>query len=234
MNFNYHKYTAIALIAVFCSQLYSAPPAWWAERGVISTEPSSNYSPVNIGQLKWVAKQAMNEIENKVDVGAGYQIRNLVNGFMTHTASNYAPVNIGQLKNVGKYYYDWLIALGYDTRLNLRNHGESNWIYLYPWTTDVPSNGSNYGVAVLGQLKWVFCFDLTGFTPTYVDSDTDGIYDIFEYSLYGDLNGNTDTDGDGLANYDETLLGFNPNNPSDIIVVPAGGGSINLEVCTPL
>ena len=107
-----------------------------------------------------MAKQAMLEM-NEIYAqqgGSGAAIASMVSGFVTVTDLNYAPLNIGQLKAMAKPFYDRLIALGYDTSASLRAKGAPGWAYDYPWTPQTWDD-SNYSVALIGQLKWVFSFD---------------------------------------------------------------------------
>ncbi len=114
---------------------YAAPPAWWADPATKiweTAEPAGDkehFAPVNIGQLKHIAKQAKAHLDLAVaDVlpgyfgeGSGAEIAALVAGF--DGTDNFAPANVGQLKAVAKVFYDRLHELGYDVRTFLVSRG---------------------------------------------------------------------------------------------------------------
>lgn len=132
---------------------------------------SVNYSPANLGQLKNLALQAKLHLDSMG--GAGAEVNQLVAAFEPRQdqgysqqqinafiSQNYAPVNIGQVKAVALPIYNRLLALNYDTRQNLIDHGyPANWPHNFPWnsTNPVPV-GQNYTPANIGQLKAVFSF----------------------------------------------------------------------------
>ena len=67
---------------------------------------------------------------------------------------------------------------------------------------------SNRDPANLGQLKYVFSFDLAGWAPG-ADTDGDGLFDNLETSIGSDIN-SSDTDGNGLSDQTEYLAGYDP------------------------
>ena len=122
-------------------------PDWWVERGMIDTNATPNdYAAVNLGQLKWFATNAYDELEANLSGGAGTNIEALVSGFGLGT--NHVLVNLGQLKYVASLYYDRLIA-----------EGQTN---QYPWAGAAQTN--DYTVANIGQMKYLFSFVLDGAT----------------------------------------------------------------------
>jgi|GEM_PF-5040968 len=150
----------------------ASDPAWWTNSTTQVIDPnadhstSANYAPANIGQLKNFAAQARNYLDWNFAGGAGDEIETMVNGFSTDPSVNYAPANIGQLKAVARPLYDRLIALGYNTTQNLKDHGyPSSWTSAYPWDTNhlVPTS-ENYAPANIGQLKSVFSFGSMNFS----------------------------------------------------------------------
>ena len=162
-----------------------AAPSWWYSREVIPDGGVTNdWAPATAGQLKHFAAKAQEELEENLSGGAGSAVSNLVAGFQN--TYNFAGINLGQLKNVAKPYYDRLIVEGAATN--------------YPWTTNT-ADDADFTPAKIGQIKYVFTFDLT------LDSDSDGMPDWWEikYSLnpqspsYAD----GDPDGDALANVEE-------------------------------
>ncbi|MDX2110648.1 MAG: hypothetical protein SFY80_10445 [Verrucomicrobiota bacterium] len=211
---------------------FATEPAWWAQRGVKSGGQVNNKGPINQGQLKAMAKAAMQEMDAKLPFGSSLQIQEMVAGFVAANTpnlnpANKLPANIGQLKAVAKPFYDWLLAMGYNTKQNLINHGAIGWNNDYPWSTVAPLDGSNYAPVSIGQLKWVFSFDFTDFTPNSTDLDSDGLPDWWErvilyHALYhsnatidniSDIMPSADYDGDDISNGDEYAFGSNPTSP---------------------
>src|ERR1041385_8014900 len=56
----------------------AAPPAWWAQRGVLSGQPADDYAVANVGQLKHIAAMAAAELNARLPGGAGAEINALV------------------------------------------------------------------------------------------------------------------------------------------------------------
>ncbi len=137
--------TALSLCAVALTAAAATYPSWWTDREVvINGAQPADYSPANLGQLKWFATNACDELEQHVPGGAGPEIWELVRGF-SKTGNN-VPVNLGQLKRVVAPFYDRLRAKGYPDD--------------YPWT-ETTADDANYAAANIGQLKNCFSFDLT-------------------------------------------------------------------------
>jgi len=134
-------------------------PAWWGERNVITTAASqfiNDRAPVNQGQVKWFAQQALQEIQEKLPGPGNSNIQQRVNGFTDQ--NNYLPVNIGQLKHVAAPCYDRLAEYGLAGS--------------YPWEGD-PDLANDYAIATVGQLKAFFSFELPAGTNLYYVA-TDG------------------------------------------------------------
>ncbi len=72
----------------------------------------------------------------------------------------------------------------------------------------------------------------------YNDADLDGISDSWEVAFFGSATGadpNVDSDGDGLTNLQEYILGSNPLIPNakpELLVQPINGG-IQVQLLTP-
>lgn len=225
---------ALGIVALAMTTLLGAqPPAWWTsstnpvlDPGATTTGVEQNYAPANLGQLKYIAKQAKLHLDANLAGGSGSAITSLVNGFTPQSGvsyttaelaafreANYAPINLGQLKAVAKPFYLRLKTAGYDTKANLIARGfPGTWAYDYPWNPSTPV-ADNYAPANIGQLKAVFSFDLTS-----LDSDGDGIPNGWELAQGlnpenpSDGGTTADADGDGLTNLQEFQQGSDPNN----------------------
>ena len=177
-----------------CGYVFASDyPSWWTNRNVIINTASTNdWAAANLGQLKWFATNAYDELESKLPGGAGTNISVMVSGFSL--SNNEVAINIGQLKNVSAPFWSRLIEINYTNS--------------YPWTTNTTADDKDYSAANIGQLKNVFSFELA------VDSDSDSLPDWWEMSYFGNYTHGAleDTDGDGLNN----LVEFQNNtNPSD-------------------
>jgi len=131
-------------------------PSWWLVRNVIiDAENRNDFAAVNQGQLKWIATKAYEEFDAKLTGGAGSNVTALVNSPVNF--NNYLTVNHGQLKNVAKPFYDRLWELG------MTHAYPAGVTTQYPWdsSTNAPSD---YKVANIGQLKYLFSFELEGGT----------------------------------------------------------------------
>ncbi len=133
-------------------------PSWWVSRGVIDTNSAvKDYAPANIGQLKWFATNAADELEANLPGGAGSNVFNLVSGFVA--TGNFLAVNLGQLKYVAQPFCDRLIEEGYTNGC--------------PWTS-ATADDADFAPANIGQIKRAFDFDLS------FDEDNDGMPDWWE------------------------------------------------------
>ena len=208
---NAYRAVRVALFAVcalFAALWNSAiaSPAWWTARGVLETGSvvSTDYAPVNLGQLKWMATNACAELDEKLVGGAGSAVHAIVDAFST--SNNYVTASVGQLKHVAKPFYDRLIAVGYTNSC--------------PWTATY-ADDLDWAIANIGQLKRVFDFA----PEQQADSDADGMSDEWEMGWFGDLTHgpSADEDGDGLTNLEESLIGANPgafDTDGDLIADP--------------
>lgn len=110
----------VFIFCVFFAFAHAEVPQWWVDRGVATsvdaekTEEAinSNCDAANVGQLMFIASRSAEELNAKVEGGAGEMIENLVNSFPKYDAdnpdANYHSVNIGQVKYVAKPFYDRL------------------------------------------------------------------------------------------------------------------------------
>src|SRR3989339_411978 len=156
-------------------------PSWWTNRNVVNSNSTNDWAVANLGQLKWFATNAYDELEENLPGGAGANISDMVAGFSL--SNNYVAINLGQLKNVSAPYWARLITEGYTNA--------------YPWTSTT-TDDVDYAAANIGQLKNVFSFDLS------LDSDSDGLANWVETGtgIYvgpnntGSSPANSDTDSD--------------------------------------
>jgi hypothetical protein len=201
----------VLLSILYGGGLFAAPPVWWSDSGtkvLDSNLTPNNQGPVNLGQLKNMAKMARIHLNNRLSGsgGAGGDIDSLVAGFGTNLTSaqkadQYKPINLGQLKYVAKWFYTRLYAVGYDSRGNLISHNyPSDWPYYTPWNP-YASTDDNYAPVTIGQLKMVFSFDLGSFTI-----NSSGIPDWWQKQYFNGQTGidpTLDPDQDGLSNLQE-------------------------------
>jgi len=194
-------------------------PEWWKERGVIDEEFESreqaHYAPALLGQAKFLAWQAYREMEERSPGSAGAEIESLVEGFREGSGEDYGPLLIGQLKALAKPFYDRIHEAGHPLPEGMALGAGG-----YPWEFEEYQD-FHYAPANLGQLKWVFSFDLSAWPPLPsdpgLDTDGDGLPDLLEIEQGLDpLNPEDaalDLDADGLTNLEEYLLGTGMRNP---------------------
>ena len=119
-----------------------------------------NYKPIVIGQLKHTFKQAVAYMNDSIVGGAGRELNEFVVSLDTDSSLNYKVANLGQFKFLTKKIYKRLLAVGFDTKQNLIDHGiGSGYISNYPWDSSTPVS-QNYKPAIIGQLKLAFSFSL--------------------------------------------------------------------------
>jgi len=186
---------AIGLLGATCLfYAQAAPvddyPAWWITRGMVDTNATPNdFAGLNLGQLKWFATNAYDELDENLPGGAGTTITNIVQSFSS--SNSYATVNLGQLKYVAQPFWDRLQEQAFPNAS--------------PWTGAGTTN--DYALANIGQMKCAFDFD-----P--LDTDMDHLQDWWElqylFGLAAEASG--DSDGDGLTNLQEYLSGTDPLN----------------------
>lgn len=145
-------FTLIALVAL--TPLHAQAPAWWSARQAIDpTKTPADYSAANLGQAKYFAQKAYDQLQAQLPGGAGATLTQLITAWTTSTtAADYSALNLGQLKYIAKAFYDRLAEVGY--------HGPPLAAgQTYPWSGSTAS--ADYATANLGQLKYLFSFDPT-------------------------------------------------------------------------
>ncbi|RYY51681.1 MAG: hypothetical protein EOO09_22845, partial [Chitinophagaceae bacterium] len=212
---------AACLLLLLPSTAKAADPDWWNTTGTKiwsgAAQNTENWAPINVGQLKYVAVQAQNYLDDRFRKtgtapmgGAGTAITQLCSGFVTgNNPENGAPVNVGQLKYVASLFYNRFYEVGFNWQTGLQGTASQK----YPWIGTVnPENGAP---ANIGQLKNLFSFTISqGFKDIMIDSDGDGMPDFWETAKGFNNTVNdaaADLDGDGLRNLEEYRANTNPN-----------------------
>lgn len=206
-------YRLLASACFFALQIglaHADYPLWWVARDVVDANAVSanDFAATNQGQLKFLASQAYMEFYEKLPDCDLASISNLVAGFSL--SNNFSAVNMGQLKFVAKPFYDVLWS---NSLTNAWPFGMDSGPY--PWSA--VSGADDYALANLGQLKYIFSFDLN---KVVIDSDGDGMPDEWEvqyllnpFSAVGVDGPLGDPDHDQVVNLWEYRLGLNPQNP---------------------
>lgn len=182
-------------------------------QGDIPTGIHSSYTGLlMLGQLKYAATEAFNDLEGMLPGGAGYSQDN----YFSQPSQSPPPtqswydqqrnaVVVGEVKAIATPLYGRLedyASSWVDTQFTA--NGIGGWAHDVPWNPATAVE-ENYDVATVAHLRLVYGLDLAA------DSDTDTIPDVLEHFLYGDLNGGpqmgTDYDGDGLNDVDEIADG---------------------------
>ena len=195
----------------------AADPAWWAARGVTTTSLQSNRSPAAIGQAKWMVKQALAELEGKLDTAElqalAAEIASITSLAVPQTAGEKENMRrvllVGQLKALCAPFYQHFQGanpLWLETQLQTNlTKDPSDAGNFYPWSSNA-SDDANKAIATLGQVKSVFALRFTE------DLDGNQLPDFWEYRYFGGVENSSsaDPDGDGLTNLQEAALGTNP------------------------
>lgn len=217
MNLQKSIQALVGLVA-FTSPLFAVPPtppSWWIQRGVTNGQSVDDYAVANQGQLKQIATQAAAELDVVLAPlgGAGSSIDALIVAWSQPPGGvpreDYAALNQGQLKTVAKLYYDRFAEFGYWP--SMVSSGQ-----IYPWTNSVTDDES-YATANIGQLKFLFSFDLAATLTPSEDFDRDGLSNAYELFI-GTRMLNRDTDRDGIPDAWELRYGLNPSWAGDALL----------------
>lgn len=193
----------LIVVMMVSAPLRADGPAWWVERGVINPIGTpDDYAVVNQGQVKHIAKQAYEEMVEKLPAGAGAVLDGI---WKTPAAGtdDFAAVNIGQLKNVAQPFYDNLIEVGL--------------VGAYPWS-GIPDD---FALANVGQVKNLFKFKIPTLSDPPSDINSNGLNDAWELFHFGGLgvfNASGDADADGVINIDELNSNSDPLARDNVLV----------------
>lgn len=221
-------------LPILCLFLLTAPawaqvPGWWAEQGVIAPgsdplDADTNALVANLGQAKHLALGAYQAMEARGAGSAGPSLDALAADLLASAgaAVNFAPLQEGALKALAAPFYERFAATAYRLPPHLVINTDG-----YPWGADPARAAAPLAPVNLGQLKYVFSFDLADWPPVVGDPDAgedrdgDGLDDLWEWALiqadpndayagFGDITPTSDFDGDGLSDGEEFLTGANP------------------------
>jgi regulation of enolase protein 1 (concanavalin A-like superfamily) len=227
-SFTPKLFARLCLVFAFVTSgfiLSAVQPDWWTDTNysLVNEASAQDDALATVGQAKHAVQKAYQYLESELAAtgGAGVEVTALFNSYCT-TAPNDADddlqlLTVGQLKYLSKPFYDHLnsAAVAFDTSVMTEPPTD-----IYPWTVD-QADDDDLALATLGQLKFVFSFDLGGWPAPVVDVDEDGLNDDWEFFYFGSIqtrvNGsgdpNGDPDQDGVTNLNEFLDGTNPNLP---------------------
>ncbi len=114
---------------------------------------------------------------------------------------NYKAANVGQLKYVAKKFYDRLFELGtdkikYPNGMELISGGSDSSSNKYPWPAasanpTAEEIAENYKAALVGQLKYLFSWDVLG--------DAEFSYDGIDASWYENFGGEYSQELDNIC-----------------------------------
>jgi Salmonella virulence plasmid 65kDa B protein/Bacterial TSP3 repeat len=182
-------------------------PGWWAGRGATNMSPENDYAALKQGQLKHFARKAIEELNARYATtgGAGSELNQLLQGWKAAAPDpkDQELVAVGQLKWVANKLHTRLIALG-------AGNSKPEWLTV--------ATGDNQ-IANLGQLKTAFNF--TTVNPLNLDTDGDGLPDVWELANGSNPNVKDATtlvgSNTNLYKYTNSIL---PNIPGALAAIP--------------
>ena len=219
-------------------------PAWWYHpadpaSGVIdATAPhlnQDNAALLNQGQLWNLAEHGIAELDRSLAPlgGAGFTLEALRDP--SKSPAYLSPALIGQLKQVSSKFFDRFAEVGFSPDSSGWPAGLSlDPVTGYPWPQN--QTPANLAPANLGQAKHLFAWEAASWIAAVmtIDSDSDGLPDFWERYYFGglEMNGTDDSDGDGLSDNLEWLVGSDPTGTeSDLpILQPIHRGTGDLVI----
>ena len=233
-------------ILTLAGGINAAPPTWWSNGSppVINlAAEENNHGVANIGQAKWMAKNALNAIRGvhpatadaiEVElVGSGKPLASWDPPVtQDQKDAQHSPLLVGQLKAIAAPFYSQLHGLDsawLDSQLTQNQTKDtSDAANFYPWSSSTNDDNNKAPVSI-GQLKAVFSLRLESLViePPLVntDQDEDGLPDSWEllHGLDPTDNGSIDPnngpdgdpDGDGVPNSSELEEDTAPDDASD-------------------
>jgi hypothetical protein len=143
--------------------MWAGAPAWWSQRGVVvSGVTVDDYAAVNQGQVKYIAKQAYEQMKVTLPGGAG----NVLDAIWANppaSTDDYRAINLGQLKAIASPFYLRLLEKGYTGQPFLVAQPPTQ-AKPYPWSFAVMP-ADDFALANIGQVKNLFSFDLSSLNP---------------------------------------------------------------------
>jgi hypothetical protein len=186
-------------------------PTWWAGYGVLTGTARADYAAANQGQAKNLAVEAVYELDSDLAQfgGAGSALHALAVALSATSAQteDYAAVNLGELKALSQPFFNRLLAVGY-TEAPVTSG-------TYPWAAPGAGTPSDYASGNIGQLKFLFSFDVKR------SGDGSGIPDWWEKAFFpGQTMDPTGySSSDGLTNIENYLDGINPTVQLQVNVI---------------
>ncbi len=177
--------------------------------------------PANLGQLRYFTSQAAKYLDWKLkDIGgAGPAITQVLDNLKADQTGDTAPITVEQLEEAAQPYYDRLNAVGYNTTVDIQKRvgGDVAWTSPYPWNP-VKADAAGNTTAQVGQLKFVFGFDLIRFKiADDLSTNREGLPDkwIVAHGLdpFDPNTASEDPDKDDLNNMEEYQSNSDPHNP---------------------
>lgn len=162
--------------------LWAAQPDWWTDYSLIDGTAREDEAAATVGQAKHAVQKAHQYLEAELASigGSGAEVTALYNSYCltapTPPSNDLQPLTIGQLKYLAKPFYDRINSAEVNLNTSALNPASTE---IYPWTTD-QSDDSDLSTATLGQLKFVFSFNLSGWsnTPPELITPLDDLYSI--------------------------------------------------------
>ncbi len=198
-------------------------PDWWIDYSLVdNSTPPQDTAVATHGQAKHAVQKAYQYLEAELSEvgGADAAVTTLYTTYCTAASpdsDDLLPLSIGQLKYLAKPFYDRLNSATVDFNTSAMNPASTD---IYPWTID-QNDDADLALATIGQLKFVFSFDLKLWLLPAEDMDRDSLLDTWEQiiidadtgdtiTVIADVQPEDDYDTDGLNNQSEFIQGRNP------------------------